>query len=123
MASRVAITPEAQALLARLIEWHGPLLFHQSGGCCDGSAPMCFPQGEFRIGSQDVLLGEIGGCPFYISAFLFGYWQACHLTIDVSAGRGNSFSVEATEGVRFITRSRLLSEAELAALDPVPHQL
>ena len=120
MASRLAITPAAAAMLAKLVAQHGPLLFHQSGGCCDGSAPMCFLQSEFRTGEHDLLLGEIGGCPFYISAFLFGYWQASHLTIDLSSGRGNSFSLEAPEGVRFITRSRLLSEEELVALDGGP---
>jgi hypothetical protein len=116
MVRRVEITPEAAALLARLVERHGPLLFHQSGGCCDGSAPMCFLASEFRIGGQDVLLGEIGGCPFYMSAFQYAYWQNCHLTIDLVEGRGNSFSVEAPEGVRFITRSRLFGEDELAEL-------
>lgn len=116
MVRRVDITPEAAALLVCLLERHGPLMFHQSGGCCDGSAPMCFPASEFRVGGQDVRLGEIGGCPFYMSAFQYAYWKNCHLTIDLVAGRGNSFSVEAPEGVRFITRSRLFGEDELAEL-------
>jgi uncharacterized protein (DUF779 family) len=116
MIRRVDITPEAAALLARLVERHGPLLFHQSGGCCDGSVPMCFPASEFKVGGQDVLLGEIGGCSFYTSAFLYEYWKNCHLTIDIVEGRGNSFSVEAPEGVRFITHSRLFGADELAEL-------
>lgn len=121
MVRRVEITPEAAALLERLAERHGPLLFHQSGGCCDGSAPMCFPTAEFRLGGQDVRLGEIGGCPFYMSRFQYAYWSNCQLTIDIVEGRGNSFSVEAPEGVRFITRSRLFGADELAELaNPAP---
>lgn len=116
MVNRVDITPAAAAMVRQLIGQHGPLLFHQSGGCCDGSAPMCYPQGDFHLGSQDVYLGEIAGCPFYMSAFQYEYWQHTHLTIDLVPGRGSSFSVEAPEGVRFITRSRLFSEAELAEL-------
>ncbi|OHC65635.1 MAG: UDP-glucose 4-epimerase [Rhodocyclales bacterium GWA2_65_20] len=116
MVNRVDITPAAAAMVSKLTERHGPLLFHQSGGCCDGSAPMCYPLGEFHLGSQDVYLGEIASAPFYMSAFQYEYWQHTHLTIDLVPGRGSSFSVEAPEGVRFITRSRLFSEAELAEL-------
>ena len=116
MVNRVDITPAAAAMVSTLTEQHGPLLFHQSGGCCDGSAPMCYPQGDFHLGAQDVYLGEIAGTPFYMSAFQYEYWQHSHLTIDLVPGRGSSFSVEAPEGVRFITRSRLFSEAELAEL-------
>ena len=116
MVERVAITPEAEALVKRLQAEHGPLLFHQSGGCCDGSAPMCYPQREFRVGGQDVLMGDVAGCPFYMSAFQFEYWQHTHLTVDVVPGRGASFSVEAPLGMRFIVRSRLLDDAELTAL-------
>ncbi|BAK78207.1 protein of unknown function [Pseudogulbenkiania sp. NH8B] len=116
MVNRVDITPAAAAMVSKLTERHGPLLFHQSGGCCDGSAPMCYPQGDFHLGAQDVHLGEIAGVPFYMSAFQYEYWQHTHLTIDLVPGRGSSFSVEAPEGVRFITRSRLFSEAELAEL-------
>lgn len=116
MVNRVDITPAAAAMVSKLTERHGPLLFHQSGGCCDGSAPMCYPQGEFHLGAQDIYLGEIAGAPFYMSAFQYEYWQHTHLTIDLVPGRGSSFSVEAPEGVRFITRSRLFSEAELAEL-------
>ena len=117
MVSRVDITPAAAEMVTKLTARHGPLMFHQSGGCCDGSAPMCYPQGEFHLGSQDVLLGEIAGAPFYMSAFQFEYFRHTHLTIDLVAGRGASFSVEAPEGVRFLTRSRLFTDAELATLD------
>ncbi|WP_174875083.1 DUF779 domain-containing protein [Vogesella oryzae] len=120
MVSRVDITPAAADMVRMLTVRHGPLMFHQSGGCCDGSAPMCYPQGEFHLGGQDVLLGEIAGAPFYMSAFQYEYWQHTHLTIDLVAGRGSSFSVEAPEGVRFITRSRLFSDAELAELAKTP---
>lgn len=117
MTERVSATPEALALIALLANRNGPLLFHQSGGCCDGSAPMCYPAGEFRIGGQDVQLGEIGGMPFYMSASQFEYWQHTHLIIDVVKGRGSGFSLEAPEGVRFITRSRVFTEDELAELE------
>ena len=119
---RVAITPGAGELLARLVEQHGPLLFHQSGGCCDGSSPMCFPRGEFRVGSRDVYLGDVAGTPFYMSGPQFEYWRHTHLTVDVVPGRGSGFSVEAPEGVRFLIRSRLFSddEDEAARTEPVP---
>lgn len=117
MVERVSATSEALALIAMLANRNGPLLFHQSGGCCDGSAPMCYPEGEFRIGGQDVKLGQIGGMPFYMSASQFEYWQHTHLIIDVVKGRGSGFSLEAPEGVRFITRSRVFTEDELADLE------
>ena len=113
---RVAATPAAIALLRVLQAQHGPLVFHQSGGCCDGSAPMCYPRGEFRIGQRDVFLGTIADTPFYIGAEQFEYWQHTHLTVDVVPGRGSGFSVEAPEGVRFLTRSRLFTDAEWADL-------
>jgi uncharacterized protein (DUF779 family) len=109
MAERVLATEAALSLIERLQKKHGPLMFHQSGGCCDGSAPMCYPLGEFRTGASDVKLGEIGGCPFYMSAAQFEYWQHTQLIIDVVPGRGAGFSLEAPEGLRFITRSRLLT--------------
>ncbi|UED87878.1 DUF779 domain-containing protein [Streptomyces profundus] len=120
---RVAVTPEAAALLARLHEEHGALMFHQSGGCCDGSSPMCFPVGEFRTGAADVLLGalEVAGVPrpveFWMSASQFERWRHTHLTVDVVPGRGGGFSLEAPEGVRFLIRSRLLDAEELRRLD------
>jgi uncharacterized protein (DUF779 family) len=114
---RVAITPRAAALLEQLEARHGPLMFHQSGGCCDGSSPMCYPRGEFKVGGSDVLLGTVAGTPFYMSASQYAYWKHTHLTVDVVKGRGSGFSLEAPEGVRFLLRSRLFSDAELAQLE------
>jgi uncharacterized protein len=113
---RVAITETAATLVRKLRQEHGELIFHQSGGCCDGSSPMCFPKGEFMIGDSDVLLGEIEGCPYYMSGFQFEYWRHTHLTVDVVPGRGGGFSLEAPEGVRFIIHSRLLTPDEAGAL-------
>jgi uncharacterized protein len=113
---RVTVTPAAEALLRKMQGLHGPLMFHQSGGCCDGSAPMCFPRGEFRVGQEDVFLGTIVDTPFYIGGSQFEYWQHTHLTVDVVKGRGSGFSVEAPEGVRFLIRSRVFSDDEYAAL-------
>ena len=117
MVDRVTATPAAVALIERLSARHGRLLFHQSGGCCDGSAPMCYPEAEFRVGRQDVLLGAIAGCPFYIGAAQFEYWAHTQLIIDVVPGRGAGFSLEAPDGVRFLTRSRVFNEAEVVELD------
>jgi uncharacterized protein (DUF779 family) len=114
--SRVVATEAAIALIARLVAQHGPLLFHQSGGCCDGSAPMCYPRGDLLIGDGDRLLGEIGGQPFYIGLAQFGYWRHTQLVIDVVPGRGGMFSLEGVEGVRFLTRSRIFTDEENAAL-------
>ncbi|MEJ5945076.1 DUF779 domain-containing protein [Pseudokineococcus basanitobsidens] len=111
-AARVGITEAAAALLERLRDRHGPLMFHQSGGCCDGSSPMCYPMGDFLTGSGDVLLGEVDGAPFWMSASQYAYWRHTHLTVDVVPGRGSGFSVEAPEGVRFLVRSRLLTDEE-----------
>ena len=93
MTERVLITPEAEAVVERLRAVHGPLMFHQSGGCCDGSSPMCYTQGEFHTGAQDMLLGEIAGCQFFMGAAQFGYWQHTQLIIDVVKGRGAGFSL------------------------------
>lgn len=117
MVTRVTATPEALEWIARLARKHGPLLFHQSGGCCDGSAPMCYPRNEFKLGSSDYILGEIGGMPFCMSASQFEYWQHTHLIIDVVPGRGSGFSIESPEGVRFLTRSRLYEPDEEAELE------
>ena len=114
---RVSATPETESMIAKLAATHGPLLFHQSGGCCDGSAPMCYQRGEFRVGAQDVYLGEIGGQPFYMGRSQFEYWQHTHLIIDLVPGRGSGFSLEAPEGFRFLTRSRVYTDAEVEALD------
>ncbi|WP_188612306.1 DUF779 domain-containing protein [Chelatococcus reniformis] len=117
---RVLATPAALALIATLRAQHGPILFHQSGGCCDGSSPMCYPQGEFIIGDQDVLLGEIGGAPVYIGAAQFGVWRHTQLIIDVVPGRGGMFSLDNGTEQRFLTRSRTFSGEELCRLD-TPH--
>jgi uncharacterized protein (DUF779 family) len=117
---RVAITADAAELLARLEQRHGPLLFHQSGGCCDGSSPMCYPRGDFKVGESDVYLGDVAETPFYMSASQYEYWKHTHLTVDVVPGRGSGFSVEAPEGVRFLIRSRLLTDDELNAASAEP---
>jgi len=110
-------TLPALQLIQTLRARHGPVLFHQSGGCCDGSSPMCFPVGDFIVGDRDVQLGEIGGAPFYISPSQFEYWKHTQLTIDVVPGRGGMFSLENGEGVRFLVRSRLFTEEEYLALE------
>lgn len=118
---RVELTPAAEALLGQLAGKHGPLMFHQSGGCCDGSSPMCYPRGEFRVGGADVLLGCVAGdTPFWMSANQYAYWRHTHLTVDVVPGRGSGFSLEAPEGVRFLLRSRVLTDDEAALLDAEP---
>lgn len=114
--ARVLATPAALALIERLTGQYGPILFHQSGGCCDGSAPMCYPRGEFIVGDGDVLLGAIGGAPFYIGAAQFDYWKHTQLVIDVVTGQGGMFSLDNGTGLRFLTRSRLFSDAEAARL-------
>ena len=116
--TRVEVTDEAAELIKKLTLKHGPLMFHQSGGCCDGSAPMCYPVGMFKTGGSDVLLQklEIEGLDpieFYMSASQYEYWKFTHLTVDVVPGRGSGFSVEAPEGVRFLIRSRMLSDEEI----------
>ncbi|MFC9475885.1 DUF779 domain-containing protein [Nocardia sp. NPDC056952] len=121
MVQRVDLTEQAAALLRDLTGQHGPVMFHQSGGCCDGSSPMCYPRGEFRVGGSDVLLGYLpGDTPFWMSADQFEYWKHTHLTVDVVPGRGGGFSLEAPEGVRFLIRSRLFTDEEAAALESAP---
>jgi len=115
--ARVVATDAALALIAHLAASNGPLMFHQSGGCCDGSAPMCYVAGDFIIGDYDRLLGAIGGMPFYISGPQFEYWQHTQLIIDVVPGRGGMFSIEGPTGQRFLTRSRLYSDEEWHALE------
>ena len=112
MAERISATDAARVLIEKLRQRHGPLLFHQSGGCCDGSAPMCYPREEFQVGDADVFLGTLDGEPFYMGAAQFEYWRHTHLTIDAVPGRGAGFSLEAPEGLRFLTRSRLFTDAE-----------
>ena len=117
---RVLSTPAADAVMADLTRRHGALMFHQSGGCCDGSAPMCYPAGEFRVGGQDILLGTVGpddAIPVWIGAAQFDYWRHTQITIDVVPGRGAGFSLEGPDGLRFIVRSRVFTDAEVDALD------
>jgi uncharacterized protein (DUF779 family) len=122
MGARVDVTPAAADLIRSLRGQHGPLMFHQSGGCCDGSAPMCYLEGEFRTGKSDVLLEELHiegvaeTISFWMSTAQFATWRHTHLTVDVVKGRGSGFSLEAPEGVRFLIRSRLLTENELSGL-------
>lgn len=115
--ARVIATDKALELIDRLKQKHGPLMFHQSGGCCDGSQPMCFADGEFKTGNSDVLLGDVAGCPFYMSKDQFEYWKHTQLILDVTAGRGSSFSLEIPLGVRFLLRSRVFSEEEIQSLN------
>lgn len=116
---RVKITEEAKKVIDQLREKHGPLMFHQSGGCCDGSQPMCFEEGEFKVGDSDVLLGLVHGCNFYISRDQYEYWKHTQLTLDVVPGRGSSFSLEIPLGVRFHIRSRIFTDEEMQALPPI----
>jgi hypothetical protein len=118
--ARVLATPEAVALIAQLHGQHGPLMFHQSGGCCDGSAPMCFARGEFLVGDSDVLLGHIGDEPFYMSRPQFAVWEHTQITVDVVRGGGGMFSLERPTGQRFLIRSRPFTQDELQALQSHP---
>jgi len=116
MAARVCATAAALELIEVLRSRYGDLMFHQSGGCCDGSSPMCYPRGEFKVGDQDLLLGQIGGQPFYIWAAQYETWKHTQLIIDVVDGRGGMFSLEGPLGRRFLTRSRLFNERERSEL-------
>jgi uncharacterized protein len=116
---RVTATDAAIELIAALRNRYGPVMFFQSGGCCDGSAPMCYAAGEFNISDTDVYLGDLDGAPFYMGLEQFAYWEHTQLVIDVVAGNGGMFSLDNGTGKRFLTRSRLFSDAELAALAPV----
>jgi uncharacterized protein (DUF779 family) len=117
---RVTATPAALAFIGELRARHGPLMFFQSGGCCDGSAPMCWALGEFNLGDNDVCLGELDGSPFYIGSEQFAYWEHTQLIIDVVAGNGGMFSLDNGTGRRFLTRSRLFSDEEWALLEAQP---
>ncbi len=105
---KVIYTEAAANLIDELMNVHGSLMFHQSGGCCDGSQPMCFPLGEFKIGQSDVLLGHVHGQPFYMSKDQYEYWKHTQLQLDVVSGRGSSFSLEIPLGKRFIIKSKLI---------------
>ena len=113
---QVLVTDLGVHLIRVLREKHGPLMFHQSGGCCDGSSPMCYPRGEFLVGDSDVQLGEVDGEPFYMSKSQFEYWKHTQLTLDVVPGRGGMFSLDNGEGVRFLIRSRIFDNAEIRDL-------
>ncbi|MEM6320041.1 MAG: DUF779 domain-containing protein [Bacteroidota bacterium] len=119
MVKRVLVTPAAEKVIDQLRVQHGELMFHQSGGCCDGSAPMCFPKGELMLNETDVFLGEIHGCNFYMSHDQFDYWKHTQLTVDVTKGRGASFSLEIPLGIRFLITSRLFTDEEIENLPPV----
>ncbi len=118
---RVSATKAARELIDRLREEHGELIFHQSGGCCDGSAPMCFPKDDFMIGSRDLKIGTIHGCDYYMAEDQFEYAKHTHTTVDVTEGRGSSFSLEIPLGYRFIAVSRLFTAEEEADLEPVEY--
>jgi uncharacterized protein (DUF779 family) len=124
MIAGAVMTAAAADLLARLRERHGPVMFHQSGGCCDGSSPMCYPRGDFLVGDRDVLLGVLDagsdGVPVWISGPQYQAWKHTQLVIDVVPGRGGGFSVEAPEGVRFLSRGRVFTDDEQAELAATP---
>ena len=113
---QVLVTPAAEALIGKLQTRHGPLIFHQSGGCCDGSSPMCLEQGDLLIGDNDHQLGEVAGVPFFMSRPQFEYWKHTQLILDVVPGRGGMFSLENPEGLRFLIRSRAFTAAEIVEL-------
>jgi hypothetical protein len=119
MVKRVTISEEASDLIAQLKKRFGDLMFHQSGGCCDGSQPMCFEKGDFKVGESDVCLGSIDNCEFWMSKDQFEYWKYTQLHITTTKGRGSSFSLEIPTGFRFITQSKLFTEAELNQLEPL----
>lgn len=113
---QVVATPAAMELIRKLQAKHGDLMFHQSGGCCDGSSPMCYPRGEFLVGDSDILIGTLGDTPFYMSRSQFEYWKHTQLTLDVVPGRGGMFSLENAEGIRFLIRSNVFTDEEIASL-------
>lgn len=119
--SRVLISPEAAEVVQELKERFGELMFHQSGGCCDGSSPMCFEKGDFKVGSNDVCLGLIEACEFWMSQDQFDYWKHTQLTVDVVDGRGSSFSLEIPMGKRFVIKSRLYTEDEQGQLQELTY--
>ena len=119
MVKRVTISEEASAVVKELKSKFGSLMFHQSGGCCDGSQPMCFEKGDFKVGNSDVCLGTIEDCEFWMSKDQFEYWQYTQLNIHISKGRGSSFSLEIPMGLRFLTQSRMFTDAELKDLEPL----
>ena len=119
MIKRVLVTKEAEAIIEQLRNQYGELMFHQSGGCCDGSSPMCFEKGELMLDDSDVWLGNVHGCNFYMSNDQFEYWEHTQLTVNITKGRGASFSLEIPLGLRFIIESRLFTDEEIKNLEPV----
>ena len=118
MIKRVLVTKEAEAIIDQLRNQYGELMFHQSGGCCDGSSPMCFEKGELMLDDSDVWLGNIHGCNFYMSKDQFEYLEHTQLTVNITKGRGASFSLEIPLGLRFIIESRLFTDEEIQNLEP-----
>lgn len=114
---KVIITDRALRIVRQIEKIHGPVIFHQSGGCCDGSSPMCLPKGDFMIDDNDEFLGDLEGVPFYMSKFQYNYWKHTQLTIDVVEGRGSSFSLEIPMGLRFVVKSRLFTDEEIKSLE------
>ena len=119
MTPRVTVSENAKNVINQLKSKYGALMFHQSGGCCDGSQPMCFEKGDFKLGNSDICLGEIEGCEFWMSKDQFEYWQHTQLNINITEGRGSSFSLEIPMGLRFLTESRMFTEAETVDLNPL----
>jgi uncharacterized protein (DUF779 family) len=119
MTPRVTVSENAKTVINQLKSKYGELMFHQSGGCCDGSQPMCFEKGDFKLGNSDICLGEIEGCEFWMSKDQFEYWQHTQLNINITEGRGTSFSLDIPMGLRFLTESRMFTEAETADLNPL----
>ena len=121
MHKRVDITEEAKEIVDQLKERHGDLMFHQSGGCCDGSSPMCLEKGDLLLNENDVWLGTVHGCEFFMSRDQFEYWKHTHLLVDITKGRGSSFSLEIPLGVRFVIKSRMFKPEELDDLQPIKY--
>ncbi len=121
MTQRVDITEEAKKVIDQLRDRHGELMFHQSGGCCDGSSPMCLEKGDLLLNENDVSLGTIHGCEFFMNKDQFEYWKHTHLTVDVTHGRGSSFSLEIPLGLRFLIKSRMFNEKERENLEPIKY--
>lgn len=121
MITRVLVSEDAKKVIDQLRDEHGPLMFHQSGGCCDGSSPMCFTEGEYLISDNDAYMGEVHGCPFYMSKEQYEYWKHTELTLDVTSGRGASFSLEIPLGLRFVIKSRIFSQDEIDQLPEVTY--
>ena len=121
MTQRVEITKEASEVVDQLRERHGDLMFHQSGGCCDGSSPMCLEKGDLLLNENDVWLGTVNGCEFFMSKDQFEYWKHTHLLVDITKGRGSSFSLEIPLGLRFVIKSRMFKPQELESLQPIKY--